>query len=264
MKPLKFESLSAKYGSGFDEGTPLAGQTISNLSKTLEKDWREDYPVMIKEAFLSVVQLYFDALLGEREITPDQEGVLKDLYGAGKQIVGSFYRGEGLNTGAIDKLVLPNSDILVGSIPENIEPKRRHCFKYGKNVHKFGLNLPYFVIANGEPDSLVAVATGAFEPAFLAMDILEQDDLLALRYSRAARTDKFIRFAENGDNNYPGNHLRHKKVLTIEDVVATGSSVEGVMKFIDQFNPKQHIGCAVKAHDNESTIPKRVYTLGNI
>ncbi|MBT3691128.1 phosphoribosyltransferase [Candidatus Woesearchaeota archaeon] len=261
MKPLEEIRLSEMYGDPFDYGKKILDIRIGDVAKNISF---ENDPILVREMYFALTQLYYDSLIERGSVTPDQEKVWKDVCLAGKAITGSFYRNQGVNYDAVNTFLVPNLGDIIESIEGtgNLESTFRHCIYRYRSVYHFGRNLPNFIEEIGHPDTLVAVATGAFEPAFLAMDILEIDDVLPIRHSRVSRNDKYPRFLDNGDSSYPEKLLNEKKVLIIDDMVDTGKTMVRIESLVNQFDPKKLDMCTVKKFTQVEDPLERVRELG--
>jgi len=235
MKPLEQLNLGKLYGASFDV---LYDDKFCSIVDNIAK---EENPLKFRAMYFDIMQLYFDFLVDKVQITPEQEKIWGNLCIAGKNFVGSFYRGNGIDSDSFNYLVDPNLEKILGIAgnEEDSSSKHRHCAHIENKIMRFGVSLPEWVEKNLVPDTLVSVATGAFEPTFLAMDILEMDYMLPIRYSKAGRTDRIPRILENGDNSYPGCHIHGKNVLVVEDVISSGESIEKVSEFVRSFGPKK-------------------------
>lgn len=221
-----------------------------NLKQLTEKIEREDNPVAFKDQLLSIIQLYFNGLLSEND-EQSKEELPDKLCLAGKKAMGSFYRGEGIDFDSVKEMFLPYASEIIEQNPEGAA-RCRHLLNYQQEVYQFGLKLPD--ILNGPFDTLVCVATGGFEPSFLAMDIMEKDSLIPVRYSHRRQMDTKVKILKKASAAYP-RMIKDKKVLVIEDWTIDGKSLVKVMKYVAKMEPSELYSAAVTGSTPGISIP---------
>lgn len=255
MRPL--ETRTNEFMKLFGDSLDFSNiPDVFNAEGIAKEIGEEDNPLKLRWMYFDLVQLFHDFLMDKAQIDDEQEKIWNDLCLAGKAITGSFYRGEGVNHDAVEEFIEPNLERMLKMMGTRggDEAKSRHCAYMVDKLIRFGNGLPRYIGEIGMPDTLVSVASGAFEPTFLAMDILEMDYMLPIRYSKHSRLDRIPLILENGDVSYPGNHLHKKKVLVIEDMVDSGESVEAVLNFVKSFGPERMRACAVKRNTGEKRL----------
>ncbi|GAG26571.1 unnamed protein product, partial [marine sediment metagenome] len=178
------------------------------------------------------------------------EEILNKLCLAGKKSTGSYYRGEGIDFDGVKEIFLPYASEIIKRNPVG-KAKYRHLREYRGEVYNFGLNLPD--ISDESFDTLVCVASGGFEPAFLAMDMMEKDSLIPVRYSMRQRNDFEVKVLKKASTAYP-QRIEGKRVLVIEDWVVSGKSLAEVMRYVAGMKPNKLCGMAATGHDRGTSL----------
>lgn len=215
-------------------------KTLKELLIGIEK---ENNPLYFRDKLMAIIQLYFDGIidrdLSDEEFWPLQSATLDKLFLAGKTAIGTFYRNEGINFDKIKEILLPSaSDIILFGDNEN-KAKYRHLESQYDNLQKMGLEFQN-ILENRRfirPDSLVCIASGAFEPSFLIMDILDIKELTPIRYSRCCKKDKEVLVPKNAPKDYVSSKIKNKHVLVIEDWINGGQTLEKVIMHILEIGP---------------------------
>lgn len=237
MRPLETELSDLGLETGLRVHGYMSGRTMSyHLGDLMQTK----IPRVAKEHLMIMNQIYYNFLVKEGA-TPERMGTFCQLNWAGKAIVGNFYRNRrGLSE--IADLVKPISP----ELGETFEcgAKSRHLEGTERGIFYFGKNLEEYESKFGSPDVIVNVATGAFEPAFLACDIFEGTDMLHIRYSRISLKDNSVVHPYNEDSLK--ELIKGGNVLVIEDVMCEGTSMDNVIDFLIRFNPKKLNGIAVR------------------
>lgn len=251
MKPIPEIRLSSYYKDEFlkqDRETRWKWN-LRNLIKRIEK---EDNPVNFRNQLLSISQLYFDGLVEKDPTTNVLKGAarrarkdklwskqfdaLSQLNLAGKKAVSSFYRGDGVDFDDVKDTFLPYASAIIKSDNKGSIAKHRNLLNEYNTVQTFGRNLCDECRDIGI-DTIVCVASGGFEPSYLAMDILEKEDLVVMRYSHRSKEDSGVKLPVSASSVYFANKIKDKTVLVVEDWVASGQSLNGVMDYLSRRRP---------------------------
>lgn len=238
MKPLPKIDLT-EYNTTYDGYNYK--KTLEELIKKVKKE--EDVVDFINE-LLAIIQIYFDGLIHNRESNQIEKEILDNLFLAGKKIIGSFYRGEPIDLENIREIFLPYAPYII-KYGDKKSAKDRHLERSYESVQTFGLTLPEILSKDGMEslDTLVCIATGAFEPSFLAMDIIEKEDLIAVRYSHFSRNDPCVRIPRTEKDII--SKIKKKKVLVIEDIIISGDTLINVMSYLAKMEPDKLYGTSV-------------------
>ena len=233
----------------------------SDLKKLMEDLENEDNPVDFKEQLLAINQLYFEGILEEhsQDEWDAQSKALEKLILAGKNAIGSFYDGNGTDFDSTKEIVLPYADKLIkyGNTSCNANG-RRDLRQHENDTQKFGLELqkafdnPKFI------DTIICVASGAFEPSFLAMHIIEKDELTVVRYSHINKYDSDIKIPKCFPKEYINSKIEDKKVLIAEDFIASGKTIKKVLSFVSALNPDELYCISVLGRSRNSESANRM------
>ena len=218
---------------------------INTLINKIEK---ENNLFDFRDQLSAIVQLYFDGLIkkehsGTKEknkVWSEQKLVLDKLNNAGKLAYGSFYRGNGIDFDKVREMILPNaSKIIKYSNEENAKPRHLANSNGHKEIQDFGLILTEIASVKEPFDTIVCCASGGFEPSFLAMDILEKNTIVPVRYSWVSgdRQDFKVKFPKYAPDDYLSSKVDGKKVLVVEDVVSSGRSLAEVLEMVEDNKP---------------------------
>ena len=204
-------------------------------------DIKTEYnPVSFKEQLLAINQLYFEGTLQNPNDLNAQSQTFEKLFLAGKSAIGSFYEGNGIDFDKIKEMVLPYADKIINyGNTTGFANKRRDLRRCEKHTLNFGLELQKTFDDTKPIDTLVCIASGAFEPSFLAMHIKEKDELTVVRYSHRNYSDYDIRIPKSFPKEYLNSKIKDKKVLIAEDHIASGETVKKVTSFISSLNPDE-------------------------
>ena len=240
MRPIPDIHLNNHYQTEFSsalEGLPM---NIPQLIKTIDA---EDNPVNFRNQLLSISQLYFDGLIKTKNgadmakgaTWAEQAQALYNLNLAGKKAIGSFYRGKGIDFDGVKEIFMPYASAIIQYGGNDSIAKHRNIFDDYNTVHAFGRNL-YDECRNITGiDTIVCVAGGGFEPSYLAMDILEKEELAVMRYSSyRSMPDSNVKLPKFAPKGYINDQIKNKKVLVIEDYVVSGKSLNKVMNYISK------------------------------
>jgi len=269
MKPIKDVDLEELHGKDvhlLKRDDMFSYHFQQNLTGLLDALQVQDHSVKFKDKLLAVIQLYFDGLTTKydsddkpvnrgffedlffnEDLWNGQKRVFDDLITAGKDCVGSFYRGEDIDYYGIREMLSAHSDdILKYGSPS--QGKSRHLSGKETHVQFFGKRLPEIVEKTGSPDTLVCIATGAFEPTLLAMDVLENDNLVAVGYRGSSHTEwkpNQMIVPYEAPKDYLASQVKGKDILVFEDETISGKTLASVMKRISKLKPDSLNGVSV-------------------
>ena len=261
MKMILDIDIKEHYKSEFDsaEGWYTSAGRLDALIKEIES---EENPIDFKEQLLAITQLYFDSILDypnyasfsteqNTDEWAEQSEALDNLILAGKKSIGSFYQGDGIDFDEVKEIILPYADKIIEYNPTFDYAKTRHLRDAEQNVQRFGIELQK-TFDNTKPiDTLVCIASGGFEPSFLAMDIIEKEELAVVRYSNESRDDQEVKVPIHTPEENLKSKIKDKTVLVIEDIVYTGMTLAKVMKYASGFMPNELYGIAVERLSHE-------------
>ena len=228
MKPLLAINLISLYGSKKYSGIHHTSYLLSYLKNIFINLETTLNPYQFKESILVLSQLYFDALI---ENPSHSKNFLDVVMLSGKRTISSFYRGNGIDESARE-LICRNISELYNSI-KSTKLKHRHINMDGV-IQNFGLNMSSIDVFKNL-DTIVCVATSAFEPSYLMMDIIEKDELVPLRYSRVSRHDVEVK------NPLPNieSKITSKQILVVEDFMSSGMTLDKIVQYINKLCPKE-------------------------
>ena len=260
-----------------DPGQTHAGENKS-LPVLLKKLEQEKHPRNFKDQLLGITQLFFDSIVeSEKGNWEEQEKVFSALVEAGKLTVGSYYQEEPFNPSNFDEEPAPPGEINFDKVKELIFPsanmlmsqyflgdresKERWVTHYSsytdfgrelnvalgnyfehmkkwrsipqemENQYKMVKDLPKI-------ETIATIASGGFEAAYLAMNILGVDNLMPFRYSHESRDDSEVRFPKLAPED-DGAAIEGKSVLLIDDIIGSGKTIREGTKYVMGKNPKE-------------------------
>jgi len=244
--------------SALDSTLQNAGE-IKTLLELLNELEAEIHPVDFKDELLAITQLFFDSMVeSEKGNWEEQEKVFSTLVEAGKTAVGSYYQSGEIDLDKVKELVLTHVDCLIGQYFLNDRRSKVRWVTDGGSNLDFGSTLQktyrektiseegkgvFWALRRARErkipgvDMVVAVASGGFEPAYLAMNILGVDEFLPIRYSHVSRHDLGVKTPALAPENYAAA-IKGKSVLLVDDVILSGRSILQCMDYALQHDPK--------------------------
>ena len=219
-----------------------------NINDLIDELKQTSEPLSFLQHYIAMTQLFFDGLIsrkceseepGEKQAEwKDQKQALENIYLNGRKTIGSFYKGEGI---PFDKVKTFLSEYMpeITAYSDSKYAKGQHLDKPASKsrIQKFGQMLNK--LKQHGFDSLICIASGGFEPAFLAMHVLDNDSLTSVRYSRMSKYDSKVKIPANAPANYLSQTVENKKVLLIEDFPCTGTTLVNVVSKLIQHNPSE-------------------------
>lgn len=250
MKPLPYVDLDLHYEKEFKSSKTKSKNwdyyrcSLEELIPMIEK---EKNLIDFKNELLAITQLYFDGLVDKKSNNLKcknlikQKNILDKLCSIDKSFVGAFYKGKNVNLDRIKEYLLSNVSEIV-KYGSKDSAKKRHLVCLPTYVQCFGMLLSDGLSEIGPIDSLVCIASGGFEPSFLAMNILEKNYLTIVRYSRIEKKDSGV--AVLGEEDFVSN-VKDKNVLIVEDIISTGQTLSNVIDYVHNVKPKSLYGIVV-------------------
>ncbi len=222
--------------------------TLTHQSRTLEEilgalqKTRDSF--FVKEQVYGIAQLYTDGLIEnpfQKHMWDEQERVLRNIHQAGIIATGQFYYGQEVDVEQIRDLILPNSQQIL-RYGSSRGAKSRHLFKGMRETQKIGLEFQKRHKEIGQIDSIVAVASGGFEPAYLIAHILGRNEIVGVRYSNCHRDDIVAKIPSGAPKDYLDGYCKGQNVAIVEDLVCSGTSMQRVAEEVIKHSPKRIIG----------------------
>jgi len=257
MKPLPNIDIMQLYSKEREQSSSDYRHHATTLFHNIKE---EENPIDFMNQLLAITRLYFDGICEkesrnwenirkgvnylrgrDEDIWDIQKKALDRLTSAGKLAIGSFYRGEGIPTEEVRSIILSVVDDVLPFCPEK-KAKGRHLNLLHDKIQKFGRNLPEILDCE-EIDTIVPVASGGFESAFLAMDILDTPTLLPVRFSRCKHSDSEVKIPFRAPDDYLP--VEGKNVLVTEDLTIRGTSIGKVMELLLEKDPAIVFGMSV-------------------
>ena len=229
---LDLEEVYGEHAYYYDV-CPLS--IISTLLINMEGEQR---PFFLRDQFLGILQLYFDALVEDNELVkePSKLAVLDSLLKIGPKVMDSFYAGEGIDADELNSVVQPLASDILSVVRHNKEHKLYHTRDRWDDVRLTGISLGEDAGKHfPHPDYIVPVACGAFELSFLASAVLDVDTLLPARYSDG-RKDTYVRVPGSDVETYFGC-VNGKNVLVLEDFIEHGMNSAKIAKTVAKAQP---------------------------
>jgi hypoxanthine phosphoribosyltransferase len=254
MKLLNRKPL-ASHGAEFANKKYDYQHSLQYLLCKLEKEMN---PLVFKEQLLAITQLYFDGLVEvdkknhsglenviHPENWPEQEAILNALISSGKIAIWQYHNSEEVDTNKIKNIILPFADGILKYGRKTEVAKLRHLSTTGYRLRNFTDALQKIVGTKiVDLASIVCVASGGFEPSYLAANIAGLEKITAIRYSRYAQHDKQILVPRDASHDYLESAIRKKNVLVVDDFILNGKTMLDVLKEIIAIKPTA-LYCAV-------------------
>jgi len=247
MKPLIYENFWPSYGATDLIEEPYT-KCVVNLLSDLEK---KTNPKTFVDYLLGIFQLYIDGLC-ETYLHPhfwiESGEILNQLLLNGRDAVGSFYRGHGVDFEKVNEDFLHFSDQII-SFSLNGRASFKDLDGQIDSVLYFGCKLGGF-FSEIEVDTIVCIASGGLEPSLLAMDVLEKEDLFVLRCSRQKEHGR-VQIPQNITVESLDFNIRDKSILVIDDYIKTGRTIKETLNFLVSYGPK-NLYCGIVKSDGFS------------
>ena len=238
---------------------------LENLILDFEK---EKNIISFKEQFFGITQLYHDGLiskqieenLNQSLVWKSQEETLNQLIKAGKISIGQFYRGEGINMNQVREIILPYKENILKFGETKIKSKIRHLFGLEKEIQTFGFKLQQELYRETiRPTGLMCIANGGFEPAYLAMNLADINDLAIVRYSHFSKEDSKLMLPKLSQKNYLRNRIENQEeVLIVDDWCCSGKTAEKVIKSVGKLKPKKIFFTSIRGNTNGGIIDTKI------
>src|SRR3989339_159661 len=191
---------------------------LENLIRKIEG---EENIIDFKEQLLAITQLYHDGLISspvQEQKWKSQRETLDKLIKAGKISIRQFYSGEGIDMNQVREIILPSAEQILEYGNTSRKAKSRYLNYREGDIQNFGLILQEELKAKTiDPTSLMCIANGGFEPAYLAMNLTNIDDLIVARYSHVKENDSQLMIPDY-------QQIKDFKVKKIAEVLSSETS----------------------------------------
>lgn len=210
--------------------------SLEELLETLKSPFD---PHPFKETLLQITQLYYDGLIERHEHTgpktwKQQLKTLRNLLQGVSDTLAAYYvQGKKVPMQEVSASMRHDKRniMLYGS---NKSCYKRHLYGEENCVSAFAMCLGN---SNLQPELIVPVASGGFEPALVAAYILGAKYVLPVRYSPLTRNDNHVLVPFNAPQDYVHKQLEGKHILIIDDVSESGLTAKTVTDWTLNFNP---------------------------
>jgi len=217
----------SKYALNWDEYRT----TIEELLSKIEK---EDEALFLRNIYPAALQLYYDGLIENEGYSWKRHSlIVNEIYGALTRLFGAFYfRNWGEFTiakiNAREAFLDNRNDIIEVSL--NKDAKLRHLDNMVDEVEEYAKVIRK-AMAHYSIDTIVPVASGGFEPGFIARYLKMEAGFFPLRYSHFAREDKNIMLPSAQPLRDVRGAFNGKNVLIVDDVFYRGGTLRTVYAF---------------------------------
>src|SRR3989339_534235 len=231
---------------------------LENLIRKIEG---EENIIDFKEQLLAITQLYHDGLIFspvQEQKWKSQRETLDKLIKAGKISIGQFYSGEGIDINQVREIILPSAEQILEYGDTSRKAKSRYLNYREGDIQNFGLILQEELKARTiDPTGLMCIANGGFEPAYLAMNLTNIDDLIVARYSHVKENDSQLMIPDYQQKKDFKERIK-KEILIINDCIDTGKTASSVIFSILPLKPKKLFFASVEG--NSRNISKKIKT----
>jgi hypoxanthine phosphoribosyltransferase len=215
------------------------GKNLQELLKEIEV---QSDPRKFKEVVLRTLQLYFDGLVENKcqlpnpKVWAEQLETLNAMLRGLRLTVSGFYRdNENVPFDEVREIIIPyDSTLIKHGLKRGC--KKRHLDGSEYQVGRYALNLTE-VLKNEELDLVIPIASGGFEPSALIADYLSINEMFPIRYSRVSRTDGGVLVPSQAPLEYPKQEVDGKRILVIDDIVASGGTFSKLAKWMKNYCP---------------------------
>lgn len=237
------ESFKALFSNGADElyNIPLLNFNGQCLKKLLRQIESPKDPKNFKEAILRAIQLYFDGLVENNDISTnpkiwaEQLKALDAILEGVRITTSGYYRQAKVPFSEVQKVVLPFSSLLI-KYGSKEGCKSRHLSESEHRVRDYAANVANTLIGE-DINLIIPVASGGFEPAALIADYLGINKMFPVRYSAFSRGDSDVLISKQAPQEYTEQQINGTKVLVVDDFVSSGKTADAVIKWLKDYNP---------------------------
>ncbi len=219
-----------------------------NLSELFHQISFLSEPLLFKEAMLRSMQLYFDGLvewpnrnLSEplaKKVWSDQSEALQALLNGVRKSVAGFYRQGSISFEDVRNTVMPYTSTFLKYGSKAVAKDRRLDGATTQKMNDFTQDVIKGL--DGKcVDLIIPIASGGFEPGVLMADCLTVNNLLPIRCSRLGKQDGLALVPAGAPSGYAEQQISEKRVLLVEDIVATGLSLEQCLELVCRHGPKE-------------------------
>jgi len=240
--------IQKRYNSTYSENR------LPDLLKEIES---QRNPHEFKEVVLGCIQLYYDGLVeletpsNNPEIWEQQLETLNAMLAGVQMTVAAFYRQDrDIPFDQVLEVIMPHDSFLI-EYGSQKEKKIRHLSREGVAVREYAINVAA-TLKDGEIDVIMPIASGGFEPAALTASYLGISQMFPVRYSRVSRGDKDVLVPTEAPADYAEQQISGKRVLMVDDIIASGATVSKLMEWITKGYTPREIQFAVVHSDHNS------------
>ena len=210
-------------------------------------------PSILRNQFIAVLQLYYDGLVDRKpghepgKEWIEQRDTLEDICLAYKDFFGNYYFKKSSEN--MKRATARAKDAVLGHREELLlyksgsSAKMRHLSFAEDDMKNFS-ELIRLNASRIPLDTIVAISSGGFEPAFVAMHLYDKASFRAVRYSHNHFSDSKVLLPKNQPADYLKDEITGRNVLLVDDVLATGESFMEVSSYLSEMMPKK-LTCAV-------------------
>ena len=235
---------------------------LENLIRKIEG---EENIIDFKEQLLAITQLYHDGLISspvQEQKWKSQRETLDKLIKAGKISIRQFYSGEGIDMNQVREIILPSAEQILEYGDTSRKAKSRYLNYREGDIQNFGLILQEELKARTiDPTGLMCIANGGFEPAYLAMNLTNIDDLIVARYSHVKENDSQLMIPDYQQKKDFKERIK-KEILIINDCIDTGKTASSVIFSILPLKPRKLFFASVEG--NSKNISKKIKKIKKI
>ena len=240
MRPLPEFDFDEKYKCELNL-RDYFGDHRKTLDVLLKKMDREKNALMFRNQLFATLQLYYDGMLSndtDEGSICSQEEVLDQLLLAGETFVDNFYRGEVIDFDEILDMIMPyETEILKWGYKGSAKQRHLNGELHILKLQSFGFNIPE-IVDMVNPDTLVCIASGGFEPAIIAKNITDNKTLAILKYSRIYERNEEVRIPSETPNDCLHKKIEGKRVLVIDDLIVSGKTIYKVLNYLSEMEPE--------------------------
>src|SRR3989339_588106 len=235
---------------------------LENLIRKIEG---EENIIDFKEQLLAITQLYHDGLISspvQEQKWKSQRETLDKLIKAGKISIRQFYSGEGIDMNQVREIILPSAEQILEYGNTSRKAKSRYLNYREGDIQNFGLILQEELKAKTiDPTSLMCIANGGFEPAYLAMNLTNIDDLIVARYSHVKENDSQLMIPDYQQKKDFKEKIK-KEILIINDCIDTGKTASSVIFSILPLKPRKLFFASVEG--NSKNISNKIKKIAEV
>ena len=205
----------------------------SNLGQLFEKIKNEKNPRSFLNLYLAIAQLYFYGLISnndDRQSWDNQEDTLNSINSLGIIMVGELYEKGVFDSNFVLKNLLQIKDCIMEHGDNYNTAKYRWMASHMKGIQKYGVVLEdYFRTIEDKPNVIVSIASGGFEPSYLAANIFGLEEILLVR---PGKDELQLVLPTAIPDGYVDESVSTKNTLIIDDYINKGFSLKSVIEYM--------------------------------